>query len=71
MSGALPSEIYEARYFWIVTDTEGASWIVPSGAAWSQRKPYRGGVRGVRRADGATEQEIVRQLVHPNLSIAA
>ena len=63
MIGALPIEVYEARHFWIVMDAQGASWVVRSGAAWSERKPYRGGVRGVHRVDAATEQRIIGQLV--------
>ncbi|HZS01040.1 MAG TPA: hypothetical protein VFE37_20140 [Chloroflexota bacterium] len=71
MTGVLPIEVYDARRFWVVMDTEGTMWVVRHGAVWAQRKPYHGGVRGVQRADETAERLVIERLVHEEAAAAA
>ena len=59
MFAALPVEVHDARRFWVVMDSAGSTWVLPYGAGWAQRKPYRGGVRGMHRVDEAMEDLLI------------
>jgi hypothetical protein len=71
MTGAPPREVYEARNFWVIEDVEGATWVVRPTAGWAQRRPYRGGVRGLHRLDEQSEDAILRRLVSDNSAAVA